>query len=242
MNVSPPTTPGARSPAPPASTAGSPRNTPSGSGSGSSFADVLACQGATNDEMTAGAPLDADLAGAPFRGAESLNTPELERLTTTATHVPASTPMLRAPMAGPWPGNAASRPEATQSRARGADAQDPCDPLLRQPGLCSPPASIPMAPPNVQAAVSSAAAVATIEQLLPTLVSRVAWSGDAKKGAVRLEFRAGALAGGLLLVEAQGGDLHVTVSAPAETDVEDLRQRLAARLAARGLRAEVEIE
>lgn len=81
-----------------------------------------------------------------------------------------------------------------------------------------------------------------MEQLFPTLVSRIAWSGDSKKGAVRLEFGAGALAGGSLLVEAEGGEVRVHVSPPAGTDGDAIGQRIRNRLSARGLKAEVEID
>jgi hypothetical protein len=74
----------------------------------------------------------------------------------------------------------------------------------------------------------------SLEDLLPALVRRIAWSGDARKGAVRLEVGAGELAGATLLVQAQGGRVQVTLSA-AGADAEAWRERIAARLAARGL-------
>ena len=83
-----------------------------------------------------------------------------------------------------------------------------------------------------------APAMASLEELLPELVRKIAWSGDARRGAVRLEVGAGALAGATLLVQAEYGRVHVTLHAApgaADADAESWRDRIEARLAARGL-------
>ena len=68
---------------------------------------------------------------------------------------------------------------------------------------------------------------------LPALVRRVAWSGDRRKGTIRLELGAGALAGATLLVEAEEGRVRVHLSAPPGVDLTAWRARIGARLAAR---------
>ncbi len=75
----------------------------------------------------------------------------------------------------------------------------------------------------------------SLEDLVPALVRKVAWSGDARRGAVRLELGAGALAGVTLIVHANDGRVQVQLSAPPGVDLEDWRDRIAQRLAARGL-------
>jgi len=64
---------------------------------------------------------------------------------------------------------------------------------------------------------------------------KVAWSGNSRRGSVRLELGAGALAGATLIVHANDGRVHVQLSAPPGVDLEDWRDRIAQRLAARGL-------
>jgi hypothetical protein len=79
---------------------------------------------------------------------------------------------------------------------------------------------------------------ATLEDLVPALVRRVAWSGNAQSGAVLLELGAGALAGAKVLVQADGGRVRVELSAPPGVDLAGWRERIGARLAARGLSVE----
>jgi hypothetical protein len=82
-----------------------------------------------------------------------------------------------------------------------------------------------------------------LEDLLPSLVRKVAWSGDGRRGTVRLELAAGALAGGTLLVQTDEGRVTVHLSAPAGVDLEAWRSRIAQRLASRGLPVDqVEVE
>jgi hypothetical protein len=74
-----------------------------------------------------------------------------------------------------------------------------------------------------------------MEDLLPALVRRVAWSGDGRRGTVRLELGSGALAGAELVVHADDGRVRVQLRAPAGVDLGPLRERIAIRLAARGV-------
>jgi len=80
-----------------------------------------------------------------------------------------------------------------------------------------------------------ARAAASLEDLLPQLVRRVAWGGDRRAGTVRLELGAGALAGATLLIHAEDGRVRVELRAPAGTDAAGWRDRIHDRLTARGL-------
>ena len=48
----------------------------------------------------------------------------------------------------------------------------------------------------------------------PDMVKKIAWAGDGKRGSMRLELGAGALAGGTLLVQAEEGRVRVELNAP----------------------------
>ncbi len=75
----------------------------------------------------------------------------------------------------------------------------------------------------------------SLQELMPQLVKKVAWSGDGTRGAVRLELGSGALAGGTLLVQANGSRVSVQLDAPAGTDTASWQRDIRARLEARGL-------
>jgi hypothetical protein len=95
--------------------------------------------------------------------------------------------------------------------------------------------SLPASPPPP---VETRAA-ASLEDLLPALVRRVAWSATGPRGVVHLELGAGSLSGTRLVIEADGGCVRVTIAASASTrssvDLTGWRDRIAARLAARGI-------
>jgi hypothetical protein len=84
-----------------------------------------------------------------------------------------------------------------------------------------------------------ARAAASLEDLLPALVRKVAWDADGQRGIVRLELGAGVLSGANLVIEADGGRIRVTLAAPASVhssvDLPGWKERIAARLTARGL-------
>ena len=74
---------------------------------------------------------------------------------------------------------------------------------------------------------------------MPGLVRRVAWSGDSRRGALRLVIGSGGLAGASLLVQATAGRVDVTLGTEPGTsltrdELEAWRDRIAARLEARG--------
>jgi hypothetical protein len=120
------------------------------------------------------------------------------------------------------------------------DEGDPRDPAMTYPAF-------PLAPsiePQAASAASHAAfsPALTFEELLPQYVRRIAWSGDGKKGAVRLELGAGSLAGSTLLIEADDRDVRVHLSAPSDVDGAAWGERIRQRLVARGLNVEIEID
>lgn len=141
-----------------------------------------------------------------------------------------------------------ARPQAPPKRDRapdrdgrgGRDARlrdDPLDPIHRQQAQLAPPAAIRVEAP---AAPDPAAprARASLEEILPAIVRRIAWSGDARRGAVRIELGAGALAGATLLIESEDGRVRVRLDAPPGTDAEAWRARIAERLAAKRIAVE----
>ncbi len=75
----------------------------------------------------------------------------------------------------------------------------------------------------------------SLEDLVPQLVKKIAWSGDAHRGTVRMELGAGELAGATLTVSAENGRVSVRVDTPPGTDTAAWRERLSNRLEAKGL-------
>jgi hypothetical protein len=73
----------------------------------------------------------------------------------------------------------------------------------------------------------------SLEDLLPILVRRVAWSTDGKRATARLEIGSGDLAGATLLVHADAGRVRVQLEVPAGADARSWRERIVRRLAAR---------
>jgi hypothetical protein len=122
---------------------------------------------------------------------------------------------------------------------------DPLDPFARHRASLAPPDAIfdrpeQVAPlpetPLVAAPPETPvlrAAAGSLEELLPALVRRVAWSGDGRSGTVRLELGAGPLAGATLLVHADAGRVRVRLDLPAGVDAADWEQRIRQRLEAR---------
>jgi hypothetical protein len=100
------------------------------------------------------------------------------------------------------------------------------------PVTTPPPFTVPASDPQVAA---SARATASLEDLLPALVRRIAWSSDGQRGSVRLEIGAGELAGATLLVHADAGRVSVHMDVPPGTDAALWERRLRERLASRGL-------
>jgi hypothetical protein len=115
---------------------------------------------------------------------------------------------------------------------------DPTDPHVRHAAQLGPPPGLAQGEIVSLATNPAPAGVparASLEDLLPALVRRVAWSGDGRRGTVRLELGSGALAGAELVVHADDGRVRVQLRAPAGVDLGVLRERIAVRLAARGV-------
>jgi hypothetical protein len=130
-----------------------------------------------------------------------------------------------------------------------ANDDDDVDPLHRRRAALAPPGSLATALPLLSAlppaaggpgaAAPNARAASSLEDLIPALVRRIAWSGDRQRGAVRLEIGAGELAGATLTVQAHRGVVRVHMSVPPGADAGEWEQRIADRLAARGVVTEV---
>ena len=130
----------------------------------------------------------------------------------------------------------AAGPEEHQPRRR-TTHDESLDPSTRHAAQLAPPAlpgslpaGAPASPEQVEARVRS-----SLEDILPALVRRVAWSGDGRRGTVRLELGAGELAGATLLVQVDEGRVRVRLTAPPGVDVGAWRGRITDRLEARGL-------
>lgn len=132
--------------------------------------------------------------------------------------------------------------------ARPGRYPDELDAAARQVANLGPPgASLgePLQPPPPTRASTAPAGTpgpfmpTSLEEILPALVRKIAWSGDARRGAVRIELGAGALSGATLLVMTDGGRVRIALSAQGGAPLEPWRERIVARLASRGIEAEV---
>lgn len=126
------------------------------------------------------------------------------------------------------------------------DEDRPLPPLRRHRAPVDPTESLACPVPLARCesvAVSTAAgsaavcarAASTLEDLIPTLVRRIAWSGDRQRGTVRIELGAGELAGAMLLVHAEDGRVRVHLDVPPGVDPRQWQRRICDRLATRGL-------
>jgi hypothetical protein len=134
------------------------------------------------------------------------------------------------------------------ARRAAAHDDDPLDPLARHHASLGPPDRLfsPPAPPLAQqvplgqnptpaAEVPIARAAASLEELFPQFVRRVAWSGDGRRGTMRLEIGAGSLAGSTLLVHSDGGRVRIQLDVPPGVDASGWQERIRQRLDARGI-------
>jgi len=136
-------------------------------------------------------------------------------------------------------------PEARDAHHKHSDAQTTLDPAARHAAYLGPPPALDRGGlvPGTGAEATATRASASLEDLLPSLVRKVGWSGDGRKGTVRMELGAGELAGATLLVHAEEGRVRVHLSAPAGTSAAGWRDRIAERLAARGIQVDdIEVE
>ena len=141
------------------------------------------------------------------------------------------------------PVTAGTRPRTTP-RSTIDDALDPAHrrrPAVAPPegcGILSPAlaGSLPTSPAAPAAPPSAVAA--SLEELLPAMVRRIAWAGDRHRGSVRLELSAGELAGTTLTVHSDAGIVRVNMVTPPGVDTALWQRRISRRLAARGIPTE----
>jgi hypothetical protein len=134
--------------------------------------------------------------------------------------------------------------KAAHHRRSEDDALDPIH--RRQAALAPPPENASAWVPTLAAARLDTPASATadvhtrvsMEELLSSLVRKIAWSGDGRRGTVRIELGAGALAGGVLVIHADEGRVRVQLSAPSGVDASAWADRIRSRLAARQIHVE----
>lgn len=130
-----------------------------------------------------------------------------------------------------------------QKKATATGDEPPQGPMLAQSALWAPPPGGAMAAAVAPAGAAEQQVRTSLEDLLPALVRRIAWSGDARRGTVRLELGAGALSGATLVVHADAGRVRVQLTAPVGADPAEWRARIEGRLAARGIDVEaVDVE
>lgn len=118
----------------------------------------------------------------------------------------------------------------------GDQDESPLAEHARQAAQLAPPpdaASLPPTTPlvaNTEAHRSSALAT-----VLPQLVKQIAWQKEnPRKGAVRMEFGGGALAGGSMLVQSDNGHVAVRLELPPGESRDEWRARVQEALARRG--------
>jgi hypothetical protein len=83
------------------------------------------------------------------------------------------------------------------------------------------------------------AAMADVAELVERWVRRVAFGGDQRRGAVRLDIGQGRFTGAELVIVADGGRVSVDLSLPPAVADAELSARLRSRLEGRGYEADV---
>jgi hypothetical protein len=155
-------------------------------------------------------------------------------------------PLVLAARAEPSRQAAAAQGRERVAPSPAAKDDDPLDPLRRHraslasPDLLALPSAVAISDPLASApatgaAASSLRAAASLEDLVPALVRRIAWSGDRHRGSVRVELGAGELAGATLLVHAEGGRVRVHLDVPPGVDAGRWQRRICRRLTSRGV-------
>lgn len=127
-----------------------------------------------------------------------------------------------------------SRETRDDGDTRAPGDEQSLDPSVRHAAQLAPPMQA-SDPPPADAAKAEIARRGSLEELLPALVRRIAWGGDARRGSVRIELGAGQLAGGTVVVHADDGCVRVELTVPSGIDSGVWRERIERRLVARGL-------
>lgn len=166
---------------------------------------------------------------------------------------PAGCPAALGPATAPVPSGSLGEPlgrllqRGIKSPRGAASDEDPLDPLRRHRAALqasemlmtgSASASSRPAPASPPPAADRALAAVSLEELLPVLVRRIAWSGDGTRGAARLEIGAGELAGATLLIAADAGRVRVHLEVPAGVDAAAWRDRIRRQLESRRIVAD----
>lgn len=100
-----------------------------------------------------------------------------------------------------------------------------------QPFVLGPSISLPGPSPSLSAPVPTGAPLIDPFSVLRS----IAWGGDRRRGAARLELAGAHHAGTTVLIESDGGALSLSLEAPPGVDVHALADRLRARLERKGL-------
>lgn len=144
------------------------------------------------------------------------------------------------PADAPGTASESSATERTQMKAdeevERLEADDVCDPSLRQFAQMSPPFS--SAPLTHVDEAKQDLKPATVPELVEAMVKRIAWSSEAggKKGTVHMELGGtGPYAGAKVTISAEGRDVRVSLDA-CGADAHALAARITQRLEARNLR------
>jgi hypothetical protein len=123
-----------------------------------------------------------------------------------------------------------------------ADDLDRLDPSARHAAHLAVPGGYSMSPSAIDPAANASAdapvRARSLEELLPLLVRKIAWAGDRHKGTVRLELGAGAYAGAIVVVHAEGGRVRVEIGGNEGPELNRLRERLDTRLRGHGIDVE----
>jgi hypothetical protein len=146
---------------------------------------------------------------------------------------------VSAELGAPAP-SAGSRPrERPGAEAADADAPrrvsaDPERALEPEPSPLEPLAVLLGSFAGVESRTSEPAG-ALPDRVVSDVVRSIAWGGNQRRGAARLELGGDRYGGTRLVVEVDGDELRLRVDAPPGVDSDELRARLAERFARRGL-------
>jgi hypothetical protein len=114
--------------------------------------------------------------------------------------------------------------------------------LLHDGGWARPEATAGAGGKGPGAAAGPALPVPTLDSLVDRFLRRVAFSGGRQRGVAHLEIGSGELAGASLTINAEGEHLELTLDTPPGVDPEPYRALLTTRLAAKGVRAVVNVK
>ncbi|MCL2825196.1 MAG: hypothetical protein FWD57_14495, partial [Polyangiaceae bacterium] len=126
---------------------------------------------------------------------------------------------------------------------RDTDIDTSLDPLTRQMAIpfgIGAHAITPNQTEGIQQRIELARSL-TLEQMLPSIVRKAAWSisPDRSAATLHLEIGNGAFEGTTVLIRADHGTVHIELNAPPGIDMDEWKNRLRLRIACQGLAATV---